>query len=132
MTNGFHQLPIDEETSIKLSVQTPWAQARPLFLPEGVPLGNAHLQQSISEIYKDCEWAIVIFDNILICATGYDELYERIDIALDLCIKFNVTLKMGLGFPEVKFFDYMCRKGSYELAAERKEALNQIPFPTNT
>ena len=89
----------------------------------------------MSEIFKDCEWAIVIFDNILICASGYDELYERMDIALDLCIKYNVTLKMGktwLGFPEVKFFGYVCRKGSYELAAERKEALNQIPFPTNT
>ena len=55
----------------------------------------------------------------------------RIDIALDLCIKFNVTLKMGktwLGFPEVKFFGYMCRKGSYELATERKEALGFALF----
>ena len=135
MTNGFHQLPIDEETSMKLSIQTPWGQVRPLFLPEGVPIGNAHLQQTMSHVFKECEWAIVIFDNILICASGYDELYERIDIALDLCIKYNVTLKMGktwLGFPEVKFFGYVCRKGSYELAAERKEALNQIPFPTST
>ena len=135
MTNGFPQLPIDEETSMKLSIQTPLGPVRPLFLPEGVPIGNAHLQQSMSKIFKDCEWAIVIFDNILIFTTGYDELYERIDIALDLCIKFNVTLKMGktwLGFPEVKFFGYMCCKGSYELATERKEALNQIPFPTST
>jgi hypothetical protein len=79
------------------------------FLPEGVPIDNAHLQQSMSEIFKDCEWAIVIFDNILICASGNDVLYERIDIALDICIKFNVTLKMGktwLGFPEVKFISY--------------------------
>jgi hypothetical protein len=89
----------------------------------------------MSEIFKDCECAIIIFDNILICASGYDELYKRIDIALDLCIKYNVILKMGktwLGFPEVKFFGYICRKGSYELAADRKVALNQIPFPTST
>ena len=33
MTNGFHQLPIDEDTSMKLSIQTPWGQVRPLFLP---------------------------------------------------------------------------------------------------
>ena len=101
---------------MKLSIQTPWGhQVRPLFLPEGVPIGNAHLQQTMSHVFKECEWAIVIFDNILICASGYDELYERIDIALDLCIKYNVTLKMGktwLGFPEVKFFGYVCRKGS--------------------
>ena len=107
MTNGLHQLPIDEKTSMKLSIQTPWGQVRPLFLPEGVPIGNAHLQKTMSEIFKHCEWAIVIFDNILICASGYDDLYSRIDIALDLYIKYNVTLNMEktwLGFPEVKFF----------------------------
>ena len=134
MTNGFHQLPIDEETSMKLSIQTPWGQVRPLFLPEGVPIGNAHLQQTMSEIFKDFDWAIVIFDNILICANGYNELYEHFEIVIDQCIKYNVTLKMGktwLGFPEVKFFGYVCRKGFYELAKERKEALNQIPFPTD-
>ena len=131
MTNGFHQLPIDEETSMKLSIQTPWGQVRRLFLPEGVPTGNAHLQQTMSEILKDCEF----FNNILICSGGCNKLYGRMDIALDLCIKYNVTLKMEktwLGFPEVKFFGYFCRKGSYELAVERKEALNQIPFPIGT
>ena len=51
-------------------------------------------------------YCIVIFDNTIICASGYDELYKRLDIALDLCIKYNVTLKMGktwLVFLEVKF-----------------------------
>ena len=72
MTNGFHQLPIDEETSMKLSIQTPWGQVRPLFLPEGVPIRNVYLQRTMSAIFKVCEWTIVIFDNILICASGYD------------------------------------------------------------
>jgi hypothetical protein len=124
MTNGFHQLPIDEETSMKLSIQTPWGQVRPLFLPEGVPIGNAHLQQTMSEIFKDCDWAIVIFDNILICASGYDELYERMDIALDLCIKYNVTLKMGktwLGFPEVGQVLWVCLSQGFIRVGSRKK-----------
>ncbi len=46
MSNAYHQLPIDEETSFKLSIQTSWKQVRPLFLPEGIPIGNAHLPQN--------------------------------------------------------------------------------------
>ena len=33
-------------------------------------------------------------------------------------------------FPGGQVFGYVCRKGSYEVAAKRKDALNQIPFPT--
>ena len=133
MFNAYHQLPIDEETSFKLSIQTPWGQVRPLFLPEGIPIGNAHLRQVMSKIFEDLKWVIVIFDNILILANGNAELYERIDLFLDYCIRFNVTLKMAktwlLGFPSVIFFGYLCRKGSYELTEERKQSLQHIPLP---
>jgi hypothetical protein len=74
MSNAYHQLPIDEETSFKLSIQTPWGQVRPIFLPEGIPIGNAYLQQVMSKIFEDLKWVIVIFDNILILANGYAEL----------------------------------------------------------
>ena len=71
--------------------------------------------------------------SLLILANGYAELYERIDLFLDYCIRFNVTLKMAktwpLGFPSVIFFGYLCRKGSYELTEERKQSLQHIPFP---
>ena len=132
MSNAYHQLPIDEETSFKLSIQTPWGQVRPIFLPEGIPIGNAYLQQVMSKIFDDLKWVIVIFDNILILANGYAELYERFDLFLDYCIRYNVTLKMAktwLGFPSVTFFGYLCRKGSYELTEDRKQSLQHIPFP---
>ena len=87
----------------------------------------------MSSIFSDLGWVIVIFDNILILANGFDELYERFNVFLDYCIRFNVTLKMAktwLGFPTVKFFGYLCRKGSYELTQDRKDCLRQITFPT--
>ena len=36
MTNSFHQISLDDETGDKLSIQTPWGQVAPMFLPEGV------------------------------------------------------------------------------------------------
>jgi len=36
MVNSFHQVKLAEKTSHRLSVQTPWGQVRPLFMPEGI------------------------------------------------------------------------------------------------
>jgi len=90
------------------------------------PIGNAYLQQVMSK------WVIAIFDNILILANGYAELYERFDLFLDCCIRYNVTLKIAktwLGFPSVTFFGYLCRKDLYELTEGRKQSLHHRPFP---
>ena len=39
--NGYHQVPLAEQTSMRLSVQTPWGQFRPKFLCEGTCNGTA-------------------------------------------------------------------------------------------
>jgi hypothetical protein len=86
----------------------------------------------MSKIFDDLKWVIVIFDNILILANGYAELYERFDLFLDCCIRYNVTLKIAktwLGFPSVTFFGYLCRKDLYELTEDRKQSLHHRPFP---
>ena len=36
LTNAFHQIRIGDETSRKFSIQTPWGQVQPKFMPEGV------------------------------------------------------------------------------------------------
>lgn len=36
LTNAFHQIRIGDETSRKFSIQTPWGQVQPEFMPEGV------------------------------------------------------------------------------------------------
>ena len=96
MTNSFHQFRLAYETSMRLSIQTPWGQVRPLFVPEGIPIGSGILQQEMSEIFRDfSDWCVVIFDNILILAHSYEELYSKFDCFLTRCIERNVTMKMA-------------------------------------
>ena len=47
MTNAFHQLPITKETSERLSVQTPWGQFRPKFVPEGIERPTSVVSQPL-------------------------------------------------------------------------------------
>ena len=55
MANSFHQIPLSEEFSDLLSVQTPWGLVKPKFLPEGVGPASGVLQHLVREIFKDFE-----------------------------------------------------------------------------
>ena len=132
LTNAFHQIPLHPDTKAKLSIQTPWGQFQPKFMPEGIGPGSAVLQETVRTLFSDFTWAIVIFDNILILAEDYMQAYERFEIFLDKCIEHNVVLKFAkswIGFDKVSFFDYECTHNKLELSEDRKKAILDIPFP---
>lgn len=133
LVNAFHQIRLSKATSERLSVQTPWMQVEPLFMPEGIGPASGYLQKVVSDIFKECEpWTISIFDNLLVLATDYQDAYNKVEIILDICIRRNVYLKFAktwLGFDTVNFFGYVCRHGSYELSADRKAAIMKMKFP---
>ena len=107
---------------------------RPKFLPEGVSPASIELQKVVDFIFGDLDWIVAIFDNLLVCANSDKELYERTEVFFDRCIKHNLILKMSktnIGFQEVEFFGYRVTKDYYELTEERKQAVNDIPFPQN-
>ncbi len=135
LANAFHQFLIDDKSSSLLSVQTPWGQFEPMFLPEGIPPASGELQKYMDIIFEPIkDYAIVIFDNLLVLATDFQDAYNKVNTVFDLCLKHNLFLKFSktwLGFPEVKFFGYICRHKSYSLSQERKDSLQGIPFPTS-
>ena len=133
LVNAFHQIRLHPLTAARLSVQTPWGQVEPIFMPEGVGPASGHLQKVISSIFSDFEeWIIVIFDNLLVLATDYQDAYRKAEMILDRCIERNVYLKFSktwLGFQQVNFFGYVCRHNKYELSDERKAAIKAMVFP---
>lgn len=136
MTNSFHQIRLGPISSANLSVQTPWAQVQPLFLPEGVPPASAVLQSVVSDVFAGFEdWIIAIFDNLLILATDYDDAYAKVSQVLDRCIARNVFLKFSkswFGFDHANFFGYVCRHSSYGLSEDRKDALASVALPSSS
>ena len=134
LTNAFHQIPLEPSTMEKLSVQTPWGQFKPKFLPEGVGPGSGVLQEYVRKIFAGFDWAIVIFDNILILASDLMDGYRKFETFLDKCIEHNVKLKFSkswLGFKEVNFFGYHCEHTSFRLTEDRKLAIMEMQFPTD-
>ena len=113
--NGYHQVPLAEQTSMRLSVQTPWGQFRPKFLCEGTCNGTAVFQQTMMDIFNSLniegeeEWLFVLHDNFLIGAHSHLDAYEKLAKFLQRAKDFNVYLKMEkthLGQTEQHFFCY--------------------------
>lgn len=135
LINAFHQFLIDLKSSERLSVQTPWGQYRPKFMPEGIPPASGELQKAMDIIFEPIkEYSIVVFDNLLVLATDYQDAYNKCKTVFDICKKHNLYLKFSkswLGFKQVKFFGYQCSQNTYQLDDERKSTLMAKEFPTS-
>ena len=133
MSNSFHQLKLGPVTSARLSIQTPWGQVEPKFMPEGVGPASFHLQSIVSKVFEDfSDWLICIFDNILLLAYDYADAYAKFERVLDRCIDRNVFLKFSkswLGFDKANFFGYVVKNKCFELSKERKNGVMEIQFP---
>ena len=134
MANSFHQIPLSEEFSNLLSVQTPWGLVKPKFLPEGVGPASGLLQHIVRKVFAGFEdWTIVIFDNFLILADDYEDAYEKFDKVLKRCREYGIVLKMKksfIGVDTVTFFGYEVTHGTWKLSDTRKKAIADMPFPT--
>ncbi len=135
LANSFHQFKLGPVTSRRLSVQTPWGQFQPLFLPEGVPPASGILQKLMCEIFADFdEWLIVIFDNILALAHSYEDAFNKTKLIVLRCIDRGLVLKFKkswLGFTECNFFGYKCSYGKFCLTDDRKQAIVNMKMPVS-
>jgi len=141
LTNGFHQIPLDEKSRDILSVVTPivggHGQWRPRFLPEGFATGSFLMHQAVSEIFQDYTnqgWLITLHDNILLFAQTKDEAIDRLALLFARCRERNLYLKFRkskFGHSSVDFFGYHVDGMKVSSQPERIRALQELLPPTN-
>ena len=142
LSNAFHQIRLDPDSSSKLSLQTPWGQFAPRFLPEGVKPGSHQLQKVVSDIFADFgDDVIVAFDNLLLLCNSIEHGNALLKKLLMRCRERNVFLKLSktnIMVKECNFFGYKVtcaddtgRKGTIAIADDKREQIDAMPFPTN-
>ena len=135
MTNSFHQMKLDMESSLKLAVQTPWGLFRPRFLPEGIAPASQLLQKTVCNVFSDyMDWMVVIFDNFLVLCHDYADARRKLELVIRRCHERGLVLKFAkswLGFKKVNFFGYEVSYGKYQLTKERIEEVCSMPMPTS-
>jgi hypothetical protein len=125
--NAIHQLRLSLKSAAYLSVQTPFGQFQPKFLPEGVAPASGFLMAVVTEIFSDMmEWIVIVL------AIDYQEMYDKIEKVLKRCKERNLIIKLSksrFGIREVNFFDYVVNAQGYHLSDERKKSFMETPFP---
>ena len=79
------------------------------------------------------DWAIVIFDNVLLLAHDEEDSLRKTKKFLKRCEEHNVILKMQkslFGSPSVKFFGYKVSYGKHEVDEHRKMFIDEYALPT--
>ena len=131
--NAFHQLRLAPYTRERLAVATPWGLFQPMFLPEGVGPASGALQKAMEDVFRDFrDWMIIMFDNLLVMATDYDDLYQKVHRVFQRCDERHVILKLEksfIGVTTAHFFGYEVSGGSYKLSQKRRDAVAAIPMP---
>ena len=130
---AFHQIPLSERTSKLMTLMTVLGPLRPKFIMEGISLASNVLQNAVAEIFESLrEDGIFMFDNVLMGSETTDELFEKVNKFLDICIERNVKMnfaKTWIGFDKATFFGYELSSNGYRLQSSRMEAINEIPMP---
>lgn len=135
LANSYHQFKLGPITARRLSIQTPWGQVQPRFLPEGVSPASGVLQSVMAEVFSDFKkFSITIFDNLLVLALDYDDALVKLRKVLQRCRERNIVLKFSktwLGFTKVDFFGYECSHKSFGLSQKRKDGIRAFEMPTS-
>ena len=130
---AFHQIPLTKRTSKLMTLMTVLGPLRPKFMMEGVNLASNVLQNVVAEIFDPLrEDGIFMFDNVLMGAETPDELFDKVNKFLDICIERNIKMnfsKTWIGFNKATFFGYVLDEHGYRLDESRKKAIAEIPMP---
>ena len=85
-SNGFWQIPVDEESSRLLTFNTPFGRYRFTRLPFGIHSASEVFQFEVAHIIEGIPGAANVQDDILIWSSTKEEHYKRLKLVFD-CLK---------------------------------------------
>lgn len=134
LTEGFHHLKLNEESSWKCCFATPFGVYRYLVLPYGLMNAPELFQDVLESQFADIPNVIVWADDILVMGNSEEEhdiaLQSVIKKAKELGIVFNKN-KFQYKQNEVKYVGQVFNENGMSLDRDRVESLFSLKEPTN-
>lgn len=138
--SGFHQIPLDDETSRICTFTAPFGRYRFVRLPFGIESSSEVFQKTMSQIFDALPGVRVFVDDILIWAPTRKEHDERLRAVLEAARNSGLTLnaaKCEIGVTKISFLgDVISRRHPAksrhcELHASHASAHRQATSTTN-
>ena len=137
--DGFYQVGLDEESSLKTTFWTPFGRYRYLRLPFGINLAPEEFECKLQEKLNGLPGVIVLRDDILVVGNGetldeanknHDEnLVRLLDRARQVNLRLNSS-KLHLRKSEVRFMGHLITSKGLEPDPDKVKAVEEMPEPT--
>ena len=138
--DGFYQVGLDENSSLKTTFWTPFGRYKYRRLPFGINLAPEEFECKLHKKLNGLPGVTVIRDDILVMCHGENEEEakknhdENIVRLLEQARKANLRLnsnKMNLRKSEVRFMGHFITKDGLKPDPEKVKAVQEMPRPTS-
>ncbi|KAB0791866.1 hypothetical protein PPYR_03666 [Photinus pyralis] len=134
MKDGFHQIPLDDESSYLCTFATPFGRYKYNRLPFGLSSSPEIFQRELERIFGDLEGVQVYFDDLIIAAEDevtHDKIFSKVmDKASQYNVKFNYS-KIQYKVGKVMYLGLIFNEQGVRPDSKQLEAIAKMPNPVN-
>ena len=129
---GFHQIPLDSESSKLTSFITPYGKFRYLRLPMGISNAPEIFHQRLVDAMSDLDGVEVYIDDILIHAPTLTEHNNRLEQVMERCKQLGLTLnpeKVVLAKQSISYLGHELSAEGVSPSCSKVEAVQKMLVP---
>ena len=130
--NGYWNVKLDEESSYLTTFNTPFGRYRFLRMPFDLRMSQDIFQFKIDEMYRDCQGAIGIADDVTVYGTNDKEndlhLHETMERTRKAGIKLNDD-KCVIKTKECNFFGMLYTPDGVKPSPDKVRAIENLELP---
>lgn len=134
MSQGYFQLPLDEDSQELTTFMTPWGRFCFMRAPMGLTSTGDEFSRRGDEALQGIDNTRKVVDDILIYDDNFQEHIERVRNLLMRCREKNITLnreKFHLAQENVKYVGYNVGTEGISVNENKLKALAEFPRPRN-
>ncbi|XP_057368277.1 uncharacterized protein K02A2.6-like [Daphnia carinata] len=130
---GYHQVVLDNDSSLRTTVSTPFGRYRYLRLPFGISLAGDDYSRHLADVFDDFPNCRRVVEDVLVFSATWEEhvgLVRRLfKLAADHRIAINVK-KIVFAQSSVLFGGYVVGENGFQSNPDLLKAIREFPKPT--
>ena len=132
---GYHQVPLHEDSQHLTTFVTPWGRFKFLRGTMGLNATGDEYNRRSDEAVGDLPNTVKVVDDLLVYEETFEEHVERVRNMLQRCRELEITLSSGRKFSfareRVAWAGYVIGPGEISPDPAKLEAITKFPAPTN-
>jgi len=132
--HGYWQIPLDEESQLLTTFNTPFGRYCYLRMPFGIKSAQEVFQKRMAQCFEDLPGVETDIDDIIVWGTSKEDHDGKLKNVLKRCQEINLTLnleKCQFGLTEVCYVGHMLTSSGIKPDPEKVIAITEMPAPTD-